>query len=301
MKRRWQIIAVASGLIILAGLIYVRRSSRPKREATFRNQPISYWVQQHTRRPAMFDLGNFTVAERRQAADKKAQDLLAVGTNAIPALLDEIRHYGSARRSIWGGIVELVTSPGPSGGSRRRAQDVVLNATDALRLMGGEAIPILVQALNDRHPEVRQSAAAALGFIDPTEPRVNAALTACLRAWTNAPDAALGAMMALACAAPQASNLAPPLESIMQTEFRSRVDFVCQHEAAQALAAIAPDSAVLRSTLTNWMTRTNFPNGNPSFAKYWNQEASNLWNQIGAGRSRTQTNGEDSSATPREP
>jgi len=110
--------------------------------------------------------------ERDWALRQAASDALgAIGSEAVPALIEALADEDEqVRRAAAGALRDMGPQAGdaiPALIQTLRDKDVSMDAASALGEIGPQAIPALVEAVDDRDAQVRRGAILALGFIGP--------------------------------------------------------------------------------------------------------------------------------------
>ena len=210
--------------------------ARSHSEPAYQGKPLSRWI-------AEIKAGDTDIPPNFSRSKAQREAIEAMGLAALPALLESVRPLNS-HESWWSVTYRryYVASPAslrrhlprPSWGLDQEMifQNQVIADCQSLR---PQSEPLLVKTLRHPRPEVRATAAAALGGRTNTSPEVFSGLTNCLRD----PNMEVRERIvdAISCFGPAASNAVPAiLENILPHDPSA----VFNHfEIEQALAAKA--------------------------------------------------------------
>lgn len=248
MRKRWRLwlgLGLAVAVLAVTGQIIRSRWLPP--EPVYQGKPLSDWLP----RAIMENSGGIHYNH-----DHYRDALAAAGSRAVPFILAKLRKNDSPLadryRKLWPRLPALLKRFFPQP---RPPDYFAQDAAAALMCLGTEAIPELVEAVDDSNPAVRQAAEQALcGFAGGALSDRDAARVFGQAIEDGDPGVRLFAAFALSRIGPAASNSVPALIKALSSSQTAREPgkvFFVHEAAASALAAIGRPAAPAIPVLTS--------------------------------------------------
>jgi hypothetical protein len=239
MRKRWLLsLGLALAVALLAGFWLIMGSQWLPTEPVYQGKPLSFWLP----RAIMFNTGGV-----RYNPDNYRDALAAAGPRAIPFILGKLRKSDSSLakilRALWPRLPPALKRMIPMPRNPRADHDYPSrDAAAALMCLGTNAIPSLVDAIDDSNPSVREAAAEALcGFAGGSLSTNDTARIFGKAIEDKDAGVRMFAAFALARIGPAASNSVPALIRALDSPQSGHVPgemFFVHGSAASALAAI---------------------------------------------------------------
>jgi hypothetical protein len=262
MRKRWRL-ALGMGLglsvILIAGCWWIFVSQWFPFEPVYQGKPLSYWLP----RAIMFNTGGV-----RYNRDHYRDALAAAGPRAVPFILARLRRNDSALikrfRDRWPRMPAVLKRLLPAPGDPHDYYPT-RDAAAALMCLGTNAIPSLVDAIEDRNPAVREAAAEALcGFAGGAVSTEDTARIFGKAVKDKDAGVRVYAAFALARIGPAASNSVPALIQALDSPQSGSIPgevFFVHASAASALAAIGRPATPAIPVLTRILPTADHTTG----------------------------------------